>query len=85
MKRPDKPVLIKLKNALEYPYDPDTDYRVSDTTKHLKLRILRSGNRNWEYDYIHRGKRQKYSWPLEGCTPPQARAKVGGKKIGGKD
>lgn len=76
MKRPDKPVLIKLTNAIAYPSDPDTDYRVSDTTKHLKLRVLRSGTRHWEYDYIWKGKRQKYSWPLEGCTPPQARAKV---------
>ena len=76
MKRPTKPVLIKAENAKDYPPDPDTDYRVSDTTKHLKLRIYKSGNRVREYDYLYRGKRQKHKWAYESCTPTQARAKV---------
>ena len=77
MKRPDKPVEIKTINAKNYPPDPDRDYRVSDIQKHLKLRVLPSGSKTWEYDYIHNGKRQKYAMgKLEELTPPQARAQV---------
>ena len=77
MKRPDKPVEIKTANAKNYPIDPDRDYRVSDIQKHLKLRVLPSGTKTWEYDYIHNGKRQKYAMgTLEDLTPPQARDKV---------
>ena len=79
MKRPDKPVEIKAKNAQNYPTDPDKDYRVSDIQKHLKLRVLRSGAKKWEYDYIHRGSRRKHTMgDLNDITPPAARALVMG-------
>ena len=79
MKRPDKPVEIRTENAKKYPVDPDRDYRVSDIQKHLKLRILRSGSRKWEYDYIHKGTRRKHTMgSLDDLTPTQARALVMG-------
>ena len=79
MKRPEKPVEIKAKNAQNYPIDPDKDYRVSDIQKHLKLRVLRSGAKKWEYDYIHRGSRRKHTMgDLNEITPTAARALVMG-------
>ena len=67
MNKPKGPVNIKLQNALNYPIDKDTDYRVADTTKHLKLRVLQSGYKYWEYDYIWKGVRNKQEiGPLEG-------------------
>ena len=79
MKRPDKPVEIRTENAKNYPVDPDSDYRVSDIQKHLKLRILRSGSRKSEYDYLHKGTRRKHTMgSLDDLTPTQARALVMG-------
>ena len=88
MNKPQGPVLIKAENAKKYPVDPDTDYRVADTTKHLKLRVLPSGAMNWEYDYIYRGKRKKQSLgPIGSDTskgelsPTQARSLVNGYEL----
>ena len=78
MKRPTGPVEIRRKNALDYPTDPDNHYRVADITKHLKLRVLKTGTRNWEYDYIWEGRRQKHSFSFEEYTPAQARDAVNG-------
>tara|TARA_R100000458_G_C8275637_1_gene250765 strand:+ start:166 stop:1533 length:1368 start_codon:yes stop_codon:yes gene_type:complete len=82
MKKPKGPVNIKLQNALNYPVDPDRDYRVADTTKHLKLRVLPSGYKYWEYDYIWKGVRNKQEiGPLDGpnaISPTKAREMVNG-------
>ena len=87
MNRPDGPVEIRLENALKYPIDPDRAYRVADTTHHLKLRVLTSGERYWEYDYIWNGKRHRTKLGDLGkgktdntLTPAQARAIVGQKE-----
>ncbi len=82
MNKPKGPVNIKLQNALNFPIDKDTDYRVADTTKHLKLRVLQSGYKYWEYDYIWKGVRNKQEiGPLDGpnaISPTKAREMVNG-------
>ena len=86
--KPDKPVQIRFDNAIHYPVDKDRHYFVSDTTKHLKLRILKSAidgkpeGRSFVYDYYWQGKRKRYVLGqiakdnTSGITPPKARELV---------
>ena len=74
-------IQIKYENAINYKPDLDNDYFVSDLLQnHLKLRVLRSGNKVWVYDYIYNGKRKRHTFGClakerkgDGYTPSQAR------------
>ena len=76
-----KPIQIKFENAINYKSNPDCDYYVSDLLqRHLKLRVLKSGNKVWVYDYIYNGKRKRHTFGSlakerkgDGYTPSQAR------------
>tara|TARA_R110000824_G_C15172820_1_gene673064 strand:+ start:285 stop:1703 length:1419 start_codon:yes stop_codon:yes gene_type:complete len=87
--KPQGAVLIKYDNAINYPVE-DQYYLVTDTTKHLKLRIDKTAipeskeGRVWVYDFHWRGKRYKKtigkldkdSKGQGSLTPPQARDRV---------
>jgi len=88
--RPDEAVQIRYENAITYPTPKDAPYFVSDTTKHLKLRILttctvgRPEGRTWYYDYYWNGKRCRAklgtigteSKTADSLTPKKARELV---------
>ena len=79
-----KPIQIKYENASDYKPNPDSDYFVADSKQdHLKLRVLRTGQKTWVYDYLYNGKRKRHSFGElakeakgKGLTPPQARQMV---------
>jgi integrase len=88
--RPEEAVQIRYDNALTYPTPKDAPYFVSDTTKHLKLRILttcivgKPEGRTWYYDYYWNGKRCRAklgtigteSKTADSLTPKKARELV---------
>lgn len=88
--RPEEAVQIRYDNAITYPTPKDSPYFVSDTTKHLKLRILTScvvgkpEGRTWYYDYYWQGKRCRAklgtigteSKTADSLTPKKARELV---------
>ena len=88
--RPEEAVQIRYDNAITYPTPKDSPYFVSDTTKHLKLRILTScvvgkpEGRTWYYDYHWQGKRCRAklgtigteSKTADSLTPKKARELV---------
>ena len=58
-----KPIQIKYENANDYKPNPDSDYFVADSKQdHLKLRVLRTGQKTWVYDYLYNGKRKRHSF-----------------------
>ena len=88
--RPEEAVQIRYDNAITYPTPKDAPYFVSDTTKHLKLRILttcivgKPEGRTWYYDYYWNGKRCRAklgtigteSKTADSLTPKKARELV---------
>ena len=88
--RPEEAVQIRYDNAITYPTPKDAPYFVSDTTKHLKLRILttcivgKPEGRTWYYDYYWQGKRCRAklgtigteSKTADSLTPKKARELV---------